>query len=91
MSNHLQEQYRLYGPQIIVNLLNQKGREKPVKEAFESNLSQLSQEKLKYTHFDFHHECKHMRWERIDLAIDRLQDDLIQQGWELMDRSDDQG
>jgi hypothetical protein len=80
MSHHIQEQCRLYGPQIIVNLLKQKGREKSVKEAFENYLSQLPQEKLKYMHFDFHQECKHMRWERIDLVMDQLHDELVQQG-----------
>jgi phosphatidylinositol 4-phosphatase len=81
LSNHLQEQFKLYGPQVLVNLLNQKGREKPVKDALENYLSHLPQEKLNYTHFDFHQECKHMRWDRIDILIEQLQTDLIQQGW----------
>jgi phosphatidylinositol 4-phosphatase len=80
MSNHLQEQFKLYGPQILVNLLNQKGREKNVIDAFEGYLSQLPQENITYTHFDFHNECKKFRWNRIDILIEQLQNNLIQQG-----------
>ena len=35
MRAHLQENPHLYGGQTLVNLVNHKGHEKPVKEAFE--------------------------------------------------------
>lgn len=82
MQQHFHEQFRLYGPQILVNLLNRTGREKAVKDAFEHYIVQLPQEKINYTHFDFHKECKHMRWHRIDMVMDQLQHSLNQQGFE---------
>ncbi|KAH3681744.1 hypothetical protein WICPIJ_007293, partial [Wickerhamomyces pijperi] len=27
---------------------------------------------IKYTYFDFHHECKNMKWHRVKLLIDHL-------------------
>lgn len=41
MQKHLQEQVATYGEQSLVNLVNQKGHEKPVKEAFEQYVSQV--------------------------------------------------
>jgi hypothetical protein len=41
MRNHLQEQIFLYGEQYLVNLVNQKGHEMPVKEAYERYVAQV--------------------------------------------------
>jgi hypothetical protein len=35
---------------------------------------------VKYEYFDFHTECKHMRWDRISVLVDKIQQDLIHQG-----------
>lgn len=39
MKMHLQEQVSTYGPQTLVNLVNHKGHEQPVKEAYERYVS----------------------------------------------------
>jgi hypothetical protein len=41
MQKHLQEQVSIYGEQSLVNLVNQKGYEQPVKEAYERYISQV--------------------------------------------------
>lgn len=41
MRAHLQEQVSLYGEQTLVNLVNHKGYEKPVKEAYEKYVAQV--------------------------------------------------
>lgn len=95
MRMHLQEQVSKYGSQVLVNLINQKGHEKPVKDAYERYLSQvgdffcrypslliclkLNLPSVRYQYFDFHHECKNMRWDRISVLIDNIQDELEQQ------------
>ena len=43
MKKHLQEQIDLYGRQTMVNLVNHKGYEKPIKEAFEKYVTEVSQ------------------------------------------------
>ena len=39
---HFEEQVSLYGQMSLVNLVNHKGHEKPVKDAFESRLAEVS-------------------------------------------------
>lgn len=77
--NHFEEQVAIYGGNILVNLVNQKGHEKPVKVAFEELMRKLDMDKVKYVYFDFHAECSKMRWDRISLLLDHLKDDLIKQ------------
>ncbi|ABN64507.2 predicted protein [Scheffersomyces stipitis CBS 6054] len=72
---HFAEQVRLYGDNYLVNLVNQKGYEKPVKQAYEhavENLPSSLANKVNYIYFDFHHECRNMRWDRIKLLLEHL-------------------
>lgn len=41
MHKHLQEQVSIYGEQALVNLVNQKGYERPMKEAYERYFAQV--------------------------------------------------
>ena len=41
---------------------------------------QLEIPKVQYEYFDFHTECRRMRWDRISVLIDRIQDDIDVQG-----------
>ncbi|KAF9073776.1 SacI homology domain-containing protein [Rhodocollybia butyracea] len=87
---HLLEQVSTYGPQTLVNLVNHKGYEKPVKDGYERLIAELSLPDVRYQYFDFHTECKNMRWDRISLLVDKLQDDLRKQGYFHIDSSDSQ-
>jgi phosphatidylinositol 4-phosphatase len=60
--------------------VKQKGRERSVKEAFESRLEELKLADVNYEYFDFAKECSKMKWDRISLLIDRLQGTLEQGG-----------
>ena len=42
MSKHLIAQNKTYGHQFLVNLINQKGHEKPIKEAYERYVAEVS-------------------------------------------------
>ena len=42
MRRHLQEQVDIYGQHNLVNLVNQKGHEKPIKEAYEKYFAEVS-------------------------------------------------
>ncbi|TBU64759.1 SacI homology domain-containing protein [Dichomitus squalens] len=85
MRAHLQENLRLYGGQTLVNLVNHKGHEKPVKEAFEKYIAQANVPKTRYEYFDFHSECSKMRWHRISVLIDKLEEELLQNGYFHLD------
>ncbi|KAI9317191.1 SacI homology domain-containing protein [Dichotomocladium elegans] len=85
---HFDEQIKLYGPQILVNLINKKGYELPMGQAYSRTVEQLNDPRLYYTHFDFHNECKHMRWDRIQLLVDQLEEQLVKQGFFYYDATD---
>ncbi|KAG8921799.1 hypothetical protein FRC02_012345, partial [Tulasnella sp. 418] len=76
---HIHSQISLYGDQILVNLVNSKGREKMVKEAYERRVDQTGIPGVHYHYFDFHKECSKMRFDRISLLIDRLEP-LLREG-----------
>lgn len=69
---HMSEQVTLYGKNFLVNLVNQKGYEKPVKDAYESAVDALGNPLVQYVYFDFHHQCKGMKFDRVALLVDQL-------------------
>ncbi|KAK6538735.1 hypothetical protein TWF694_010308 [Orbilia ellipsospora] len=97
---HFAEQVRLYGDVYCVNLVNQTGREKNVKEAYEGVVRSLVSnpvegqkasartdeqfhaieptdlrsvaDRVHYIFFDFHHECRNMKWHRALLLLDQM-------------------
>ncbi|KZT57104.1 hypothetical protein CALCODRAFT_453422 [Calocera cornea HHB12733] len=77
---HLEDLTKAYGTVYLVNLVNQKGHEKPVKDAYEKYVLEANMPEVKYEYFDFHHECRKMRWDRIQLLIDRLEPALKDRG-----------
>ncbi|RKP09538.1 SacI homology domain-containing protein [Thamnocephalis sphaerospora] len=78
---HFDDQLALYGPQIIVNLVNKHGYEKPMADAFRSVMANLNDDRIRYIHFDFHRECSGMRWDRISLLLTSIKQDLERQGY----------
>ncbi|TFK76793.1 hypothetical protein BDN72DRAFT_783263 [Pluteus cervinus] len=81
MRRHLQEQVGIYGEQSLVNLVNQRGYEKPIKDAYERYVAEINIPNVRYQYFDFHNECKHMRWDRISILVEKLKEDLQRQGY----------
>ncbi|KAK9358094.1 SacI homology domain-containing protein [Lipomyces starkeyi] len=69
---HFDQQKSIYGTNYCVNLVNQKGHELPVKSAYETTIKLLNDPQVTYVYFDFHHECRGMKWHRVQLLIDRL-------------------
>ncbi|KAG7558217.1 hypothetical protein FFLO_02870 [Filobasidium floriforme] len=78
---HVEEQVRIYGDTYFVNLVNNKGHELPVKDAMEKALKACGEPKAHYVYFDFHHECRGLRFHRIQLLVDELHQDLAQMGY----------
>jgi hypothetical protein len=104
---HFEEQIRLYGDNYLVNLVNEKGREKRVKDAYEqmvrtlvsaptnktkgdaysdekfrlveSSAQRTEFDRLHYIYFDFHNETKGLKWHRVQILLDQLQDALERQ------------
>ncbi|THH12165.1 hypothetical protein EW145_g157 [Phellinidium pouzarii] len=81
MRAHLQELVKIYGDQDMVNLVNHKGHELPMKEAYEKYIAQVNLPRVRYEYFDFHTECKNMRWDRINLLLESIEEDMLRNGY----------
>ncbi|KAI9184460.1 Phosphoinositide phosphatase sac1 [Blastocladiella emersonii ATCC 22665] len=81
-ASHVNDQFHTYGTtgQVMVNLINKKGYELPLGREFQAKVNQLADPRLKYVHFDFHEECKKMRYDRIALLVNQIQPDLDAHG-----------
>ncbi|XP_054638648.1 phosphatidylinositol-3-phosphatase SAC1-B isoform X1 [Dunckerocampus dactyliophorus] len=82
---HFDSQIILYGKQVILNLINQKGSEKPLEQAFEKMVACLGNGTIKYIAFDFHKECSRMRWHRLQLLLDMVGEIQEEFGYFLVD------
>ncbi|ORX50742.1 Phosphatidylinositide phosphatase SAC1 [Piromyces finnis] len=78
---HFQDQRNRYGGQIILNLINKHGYELHIGNEFAKQVEDLHDDRITYVHFDFHKECSKMRWHRISLLMDQIEDNLIKQGY----------
>ncbi|XP_061771164.1 phosphatidylinositol-3-phosphatase SAC1-B isoform X2 [Nerophis ophidion] len=82
---HFDSQILLYGKQVILNLINQKGSEKPLEQAFEKMVASLGNGTIKYVAFDFHRECSRMRWHRLQLLLDMVAELQEEFGYFMVD------
>ncbi|KAM9797915.1 phosphatidylinositol-3-phosphatase SAC1-B [Neosynchiropus ocellatus] len=82
---HFDSQIILYGKQVILNLINQKGSEKPLELAFDKMVTSLANGTIKYVAFDFHKECSRMRWHRLRILLDMVADMQNEFGYFLVD------
>lgn len=87
-TRHFEAQVLNYGRQVAVNLVNQKGPEGKLHDAFrhliETSGRQMIRDNVRYEHFDFHHECRKMRWDRLSILLDRLEPDREAMGYFLL-------
>ncbi|KAI9224253.1 SacI homology domain-containing protein [Blastocladiella britannica] len=77
---HVNEQFQIYGDsQVMVNLINKKGYELPLGNAFQDMVKQHDDPRLTYIHFDFHEECKKMRYYRISVLEQQIAGEVAKQ------------
>uniref|UniRef100_A0A8C2ZFV6 SAC1 like phosphatidylinositide phosphatase b n=1 Tax=Cyclopterus lumpus TaxID=8103 RepID=A0A8C2ZFV6_CYCLU len=82
---HFDSQIILYGRQVILNLINQKGSEQPLELAFDKMVTGLGNGMIKYIAFDFHKECSRMRWHRLQILVDMVAEMQDEFGYFLVD------
>lgn len=71
----MDELVMLYGKIILVNLIDQRGAESELERLFAQLVNRAGSPNERYEAFDFHAECKKMRWDRLHILIDRLAHD----------------
>ncbi len=72
MSAHFGEQKAFYGEQVLVNLINQTKYEGELERLFGDLVAAVKVDGVHYEPFDFHRECKSMRYDRLQLLVDKL-------------------
>ncbi|KAI8052824.1 SacI homology domain-containing protein [Syncephalis plumigaleata] len=73
---HMEQLVDRYGPQYCVSLVELQGREAIVGEEYRRYVEQWNREDIHYREFDFHNECRGMRYENISKLIEQMDVDL---------------
>lgn len=81
MQRHFEDMVKHYRVVRCINLVNADGYESPVKNAFESGIEKMGDDRVRYTYFDFHHVCKGMRFDRVRTLLDDLEKEFIEQAY----------
>uniref|UniRef100_A0A5K3F4E9 Phosphatidylinositol-3-phosphatase SAC1 n=1 Tax=Mesocestoides corti TaxID=53468 RepID=A0A5K3F4E9_MESCO len=69
-----------YGKIFAVNLLDQTGMERQLCKTYTLAAQSVDPQELKYESFDFHRECKALKWHRLSILLDRLEGDIVAMG-----------
>ncbi|XP_003747700.1 phosphatidylinositide phosphatase SAC1 [Galendromus occidentalis] len=72
VKKHFEQQIVTYGKQVMINLIDQKGPEHALGMELARCLQAISNPQVRYEPFDFHKECKGMRYDRLQVLIDRV-------------------
>ncbi|XP_015608691.1 phosphatidylinositide phosphatase SAC1 [Cephus cinctus] len=85
-ARHFDAQIFHYGKQILVNLIDHSGPEDVLEKAYRDMVYRIGNQNVRYESFDFHAECRKMRWDRLNVLMDRLAHDQEQMGYFLLSR-----
>ena len=78
---HLEKLVHNYGAQVMVNLINHKKHEGHLESQFRQlHKSSPLSNYVDYEPFDFHAECSRLRYDRLSLLLQRVQQRLLQFG-----------
>jgi len=82
---HFEEQLKLYGSQVIVNLIDQKGPELVLADAYEALIRKLDSPKLKYVSFDFHHYPENKCSKKMRILFELIQSEFQKHSYFLLE------
>jgi len=77
---HVSETKRNYGRQYWVNLIDKKKQQLRIGDAMTHMFNELKDNSLHYVWFDFHGECKNMKWENLRKLIAMVKDQFREYG-----------
>lgn len=60
----------------MINLIDHKGKQETIGRAFTRLVRDLNMDDVNYEWFDFHRECKSMKWENISKLLEKLTPDM---------------
>jgi hypothetical protein len=77
---HMRAQLAKYGAVTAVNLIDKKKDQKMLGDAYAAAAAAFASPALRYVWFDFHDECKKMRWENLRKLVDIVAGDVAAYG-----------
>ncbi|XP_014641324.1 PREDICTED: phosphatidylinositide phosphatase SAC2 [Ceratotherium simum simum] len=84
---HFEEQLKIYQKQVIINLVDQAGREKIIGDAYLKQVLLLNSSHLTYVSFDFHEHCRGMKFENVQTLTDAIYDIILDMKWCWVDQA----
>ncbi|KAM4590855.1 phosphatidylinositide phosphatase SAC2 [Odontesthes bonariensis] len=84
---HFEQQLELYKKQVIVNLVDQGGREKIIGDAYLKQVLLYNNQNLTYVSFDFHEHCRGMKFENVQILTDAISDLITDMKWAWVDQA----
>ncbi|KAG0209749.1 hypothetical protein BGX28_009969 [Mortierella sp. GBA30] len=78
---HVDAQIDRYGRQIFINLVEQHGRELVAGSAYTRYVEKLAEPRVTYVEFDFHEQCKGMKYENIERLIKSQEGPVLELGY----------
>lgn len=73
---HISEIKQIYGEQVFINLIDKKGSQLRIGTTFTNIVKDMQDDLIKYVWFDFHHECRKMKWENLSKLIEQVKEKL---------------
>ncbi|XP_054840087.1 phosphatidylinositide phosphatase SAC2 isoform X1 [Eublepharis macularius] len=84
---HFEEQLKTYTKQVIINLVDQAGREKIIGDAYLKQVLLYNNPSLTYVSFDFHEHCRGMKFENVQTLTDAISDIITDMKWCWVDQA----
>ncbi|KAI4314645.1 hypothetical protein L6164_027533 [Bauhinia variegata] len=84
MERHFLDLRKKYGAVLSVDLINAHGGEGRLCEKFGSTMQHISSDDVRYLHFDFHHICGHVHFDRLSILYEQISDFLDRNGYLLL-------
>lgn len=69
---------------LFFKQIDQRGPEAVLEKAYRNVVQRINNQNVRYESFDFHAECGRMRWDRLNVLLDRLAPELEQMGYFLL-------
>ncbi|KAJ4844537.1 GTPase activating protein (GAP) for Rho1p [Turnera subulata] len=84
LERHILDLRKKYGSVLAVDLVNKHGGEGRLSEKFASSMQHVVSDDVRYLHFDFHHICGHVHFERLSILYEQIVDFLEKSGYLLL-------
>jgi hypothetical protein len=59
-----------------VNLIDKKGSQFRIGTEFSKLINNMKDDRIQYVWFDFHHECRNMKYENLSKLVDQIKDNM---------------